>query len=784
MLSLMDPVELEDLVVFRDDEDPRKFYLLPDQPVIPLDDEGGPEFLFIKYLDVAEEADRDVMGGWVQFRSVLTIAPDRRQRVIDALRTRLQQEKAAGRKPFGKVIDSTEPLLASPLWSDGQVALSTFQAGEGKLVRHATGSVAADLAGDLGASFGLELDRHGAEIFWDAFEHRNERRLPILISYQLTYKARVSAKLSIEARRDVIHQEIWNAARPYRLLTAPFVRYVPLAFSGTFNRTALTTLQAAHPVRLVPMLPRPRLREVIHKTISTGKIQVRIETDQAGGGEDEQKVRELMFKIATEVLSDRVIPALFGDGTTSPGAGSEDDAKAGEELLEIKDDGGDSSSIFSLTLDHQSTVDRTVNPNGAVHLMLGTPEAMDACFRQLRLADGFFNVMKVTASTAGVNFERDGIDSIHVFFRYEQQDEEHPAREWVRRSSDGMLRSETDALHWRFDTARNASGGHKNEYEYKMEVFYREGPPSSTGWVRRSDRMLTITPRAMGALRVELVLTAPENVVDSARVTLRHRAAGGEQFETSLELSPTANKRTWFQFTGDLTGDDLHAPEYTYQIRYRVAGGEIVMPWTRSTAQTLEIPGPFRKVISFILRPQGSFEGVSAVSGDIVYEDTEHEYRVQKSFQLESLTSSFQFDVPVLEGGPEVARWRARVNRQDGSAQDLAPGEGPPGTIWLGTETDFLTVQVIPDLLDFEQDVQLVVVQLSYGADSSPQRQTFTFSKAAHAPQTWRVGKRNGGPDRYDADIRYIAYDRTRSSEVHLQQIEDQVLVLDRAAQG
>jgi hypothetical protein len=257
MLSLMDPVELEDLVVFRDDEDPRKFYLLPDQPVIPLDDEGGPEFLFIKYLDVAEEADRDVMGGWVQFRSVLSISPERRQRVVDSLRTRLQQEKTAGRKPFGKPIDSTEPLLASPLWTDGKVALSTFQAGEGKLVRHATGSVAADLAGDLGASFGLELDRHGAEIFWDAFEHRNERRLPILVSYQLTYKARVSAKLTIEARRDIIHQEIWNAARPYRLIAAPFMRYVPVAFAGPFNRTAMTTLQAAHAVRLVPMLPRP-----------------------------------------------------------------------------------------------------------------------------------------------------------------------------------------------------------------------------------------------------------------------------------------------------------------------------------------------------------------------------------------------------------------------------------------------------------------------------------------------------------------------------------------------
>ena len=50
MLSLMDTVQLEDTTIFRDDIDPRKFYLLPDQPVIPVDDEQKLEFLFIKYI--------------------------------------------------------------------------------------------------------------------------------------------------------------------------------------------------------------------------------------------------------------------------------------------------------------------------------------------------------------------------------------------------------------------------------------------------------------------------------------------------------------------------------------------------------------------------------------------------------------------------------------------------------------------------------------------------------------------------------------------------------------
>src|SRR5437867_11207346 len=140
MLSLMDPVEIDALVVFRDDEDPRKFYLLPDQPVIALDEGDEPEFLFIRYikdLDTVVEG-QDIGAGWVQFRTVLSVDPARRQRVVGALRTRLEQEKAHGKKPFGLTIGSTDPLLAAPLWTAGKAGLATFKVSETGLVRHAT----------------------------------------------------------------------------------------------------------------------------------------------------------------------------------------------------------------------------------------------------------------------------------------------------------------------------------------------------------------------------------------------------------------------------------------------------------------------------------------------------------------------------------------------------------------------------------------------------------------------------------------------------------------------
>src|ERR1700722_13347747 len=111
MLSIMDPVDIDDQVVFRDDEDPRKFYLLPDEPSISTDDQGVPDFYFVQYRGV-DASHKE--GGYVQFRTVLTIPPDRRARVIAALKTQLTQEQASGYKPFGLAITTTDPVLADP----------------------------------------------------------------------------------------------------------------------------------------------------------------------------------------------------------------------------------------------------------------------------------------------------------------------------------------------------------------------------------------------------------------------------------------------------------------------------------------------------------------------------------------------------------------------------------------------------------------------------------------------------------------------------------------------
>ena len=791
MLNLLDPVEVEGLVVFRDDADTRKFYLLPDQPVIPQDDRGEPDFLFIRYIkDLEATAEgEDAGAGFVQFRTALIMPADRRQRVVERLRARLVDEQASGVTPFGKPIVSTEPLLAAPVWMDGTVTLSTFQVSDTGLVRKATGSAPVDLTGDLGAMLALQLDDDGAEIFWTAFEGRGEHRIPISVQFDLSYKARISARMEIHAKHEVIHREVLRWARPYRLLTSPFVRYVALPSVTNFvGGAALNALRANYAEPVTLCVPQQQITDTISKNISNNTISVTIETDQAATGEAGDKIQEALFKIATDVLSERVMPLLFGGATGKPGAATEHDPSATTELVEVTERGPAGDATFDLVLDHNTTVQRWIHPNGPVQVLLGSEEQMARCFRTLRLSDRSLANTQIVASTAGVSFAEDGIAAVQVFFNYEHVDEAHPDRPVIKRQHDGVLQKAEDVVRWRFDLARTADGRHIRDYRYRVDVLYRDGNRTGSPWRTGSGRALLLTPAAMGAIRVDLVLTAPQALVDGADVELRHQPPSGPPLQTTIELSAAAARQSWFQFTGEV-GEEGHAvrpPTYSYRVRYRIRGSEVSTEWREATDQLLEIGSPFRRMLTFTVRPQGSFDGVSTVSGDISYADDRNQYRVTESFQLDNLTDSHQFTVGGFDGGPETVSWRARLTRADGSGVTLGPGQSGVGTVWVGTDVDFLSIKVVPDLIDFEKDVQLAVVQLRYRdqANEIDQAVTFTFSLAEHATQEWKVARRDRSNGRYDAHIRYVTFDRSKSSEVRLDQIDDQVLLLDRTQQG
>lgn len=773
MLNLLDRQIIEGLTVYRDDQDVRKFYVLPDTPIISEDPQGNPRFLFIKYVDdregVAEENEKN--GAYTQFHATLGITDERRERLMTGLRERLTEEKRKGIKPFGKTIASTEPLLARPDWTEGNVSLATFSVGEEGMVRSVAGSKKPDLAGDLDAAFALELDDAGSSIFWDAFESGD---VPIVLAYELTYKARVpAAKMVIHAEREKVKNTVWSVARPF-IFKPAIKKFSPLPFAQAFNRTALLSLRRVHGPMVRAMVPK--------KTVTTSITNV-IEVDITGGEGGDGSVSQRLMEIASEILTNNIIPAFFaGNAILSELT----DVEEGDDLLELKDDIEDSLEPFHIELTEEVAVDRYANPSGFLRMLL-TEEQRTKAFREVPLSDPFFQQLNVTVRTAGVELERDGIDSIHVFLEYDHRDSKTGER--IYKTDDKVITSDDEELLFEIERlARDRDGLAITRYRIRTEVNYLIDLPRSVGqWTEQEHRQVLIAPRALGAIRVELVLTARPESIESAEVRLSYRNADGQRLEQTLTLTEKEPRKSWFQFTGEFGPDGVEDPSYQYQVTWKLPGGaEIEGKRKTSTVDVLEIGTPFSTPLEFTIRTGMPMDGVTEIAGELRYEDEARNYRVIREITLKSDGDKEVFTIPTLDGGPQTAKITGRIRYEDGTDKELPEVEAEAGTTWLGEAVDkWLTVFVQPFDVDFEGDVKVATVMITYThADGKEEpRRPLNFIKGGPLPidntTEWKVALVEGDPETFDYEVRYIGYDG-RSDHVTFEKVSDTMIWLKR----
>ncbi|GEM_PF-3401144 len=787
MLNFIDPVSVDDLVVLRDDQNAGTFYVLPNKPVVPVGDDGTPEFLFILYTkDLSDVPTTDEAGGgYLQFRTVLSLTDAQRQRVIDALTTLLATEKAAGKKPFGNEIGDGAPILATPLWTSGTVDLATFAVSDTGLVRQATSWAPVDLTGQLGASFSATLSTDGAGVFEGAFKAYEDgtHQLPLVITYNLSYVGRINARLTIDASHSVVHQQVWQHAAPYQLMTEGFVRYVPLTLNTAFNISMLPALRQQYGV-VHAMLPRPSFISAVEETISNSSVTVKIEEVSTGDAAADAATRASLLKLATDLLTDSLLPSLT-TGSAQPGATDAGQQGSNTALLQLDENAEPGTATFHLELDDAMSITRQAAPNAPLQVLIDDPKALSSCFHALRLADDFFKDMLVTFSTSGVDFSANGIAKIHVYYRYSQTDDAAPGAPLVERHDDAELDSATASASFRFDTARSAGGGHKEDYEYMAEVYWqRGGAPTVVPWTPTNRRLVIITPPQLGAVKVDGVLTAPAGTIDSARVDISYTAADHTAYAGALELTPAAPRATWLQSTGEIVApDDTTSPRgYDYTITYRVGPTAIVTPQQSSSQDTLEVPTPFAGAVTFSLMASADWSRVSSIAGTATYTDGGHDYTKVTSFTLTSAAPSSDVSVPVMAGGPRTAAYTGRVQYADGSHEDL---NGPlaEGLNFVGAAGAVpLVVEVRTDVLDFAADVKAVHVELAFThADGEVTAGEHVFTAAETGPFTWTVPRRGSDGRTYAGSVTFYGIDRAKDQTLALTGYTETTVELDRS---
>ncbi|MDM7853463.1 hypothetical protein [Cellulomonas alba] len=787
MLNFIDPISVDDLTVLRDDENANTFYVLPNQPVVPVGEDGTPEFLFILYTkDLSDVPVTDETGGgYLQFRTVLSLTDAQRARVVDATTALLASEKAAGKKPFGNEISDGGPNLATPLWTAGTVDLATFAVSDTGLVRQATSQAPVDLTGQLGAAFAATLSTDGAGVFEGAFKAYQDgtHQLPLVVTYHLTYVGRINARLTIDASHSVVHERVWRSAAPYRLLTDGFLRYVPLALDTPFTVGMLPALRHEYGI-VHAMLPRPAIATAVEQTISDASVTVKIEEVSTGDAAADAATRASLLKLATDLLTDSLLPSLTAGGP-QPGATDAGSQTAQTTLLQLDENAEPGTATFHLELDDAISITREAAPNAPLQVLIDDPSALASCFHALRLADDFFTDMRVTFSTSGVDFSADGIAKIHVYYRYSQTDDAAPGKPLVERHDDAELDSATAQADFRFDTARTAGGGHKEDYQYMAEVYWqRGGAPTVVPWTTTNRRLVIITPPQLGAVKVDAVLTAPPGSVDSARVDVAYTAADHTTYTGGLELTPAAPRATWLQSTGEIVpADRAGSPRpYDYTVTYRVGPTAIVVPQRSSTQETVEVPTPFAGSVTFTLMAGADWSRVSSIAGTATYADERNGYTRVAPFTLTGATPSTDVTVPVMPGGARSASCTGRVQNADGSHEEFTATLAEGLNFVGGSGIAPLTVTLRTDVLDLVNDLKAVHVSLTFGhADGSVTSGEHVFTATEPAAWVWTVPRQGADGGSYGGTVTFYGTDRSTDRTVTLTGYTDTTVELDRS---
>ncbi|MDP2315705.1 MAG: hypothetical protein Q8P41_22600 [Pseudomonadota bacterium] len=787
MLNLSDPAHVEGFDVYRDDEQPHVFYVMPKRPWIPLGEDGAPEFLMIYYIrDLTTSApDEETHGGYVQLRCSLAIPEDDRARITAALRARLVDEQAKGIKPFGLPITRTDPVLAPPRWTKAEVQIASITLAADVTQQSARAVGSPDPGGDLAVSIVANLRNEEADLFAKAIDPEAtggpSGEVLISIGYTLECLARASAiTLEAHAKRETIETELWSKAIPHkweptRRLFTPMVWPMLLV-----------------PERKIWLVQQKALGHIVHACIGKRTVvttlkttaEIVIKSGEGSTAEGNAEVRKAVIDAACELLSNQLVNASLEPPLPE---GSVDGADDTQHPLSTATP---PNMTYDLTLQQDEVIKLPRGPNGPLDMLL-TPEQLRSCFKRLNLADGYFAALDVLVTCkGGVDFESDGIAAILVRLRYDQVDDIDTQR-FTPNIPVVNLGVDAPEARRRWAAVRRAGGGFKRAYSYQVEIHYKTNLPSATtAWIEvpDGDTTLWINPQRLSALRVKLELY-PTDRVESVRVNLAHVAATGDRFETVKELTREKPQATWFQYTGD-PQIGIERPRWRYRTEWRLKdAGTITEPEVDTERDDVVVfSTPFAAPLVYSVLPQGFDATVQSISGTLTYRHEARGYQVTRTFQFTSATAAAsEIKLESLHGGPTTAEVAWRVVFKDNTTRDGTTA-AEPGVVYVGpARAAVLHVEVVPLAVDWDTDVELALVRLHYvdGANGLDVSKTFQFGKRLSnttATQTWELGLADAARTRFSYVIDYITYDRARRATVEVRDTADSLVLLDRPA--
>ena len=744
MLNLLNQQSVpgvDNVTLYADDENPHKFYMMPNLPMIKRGPDGKLLFSLVVmardfYLfknNAADLQSQETEAGLLNLSTALLVPDDAQQKI----RTYLAGQQRIALPIFraGRVglqwrsggVDPSTIILAYPDWVEpAKVTFALVPAAGDTFVKAATGSDKPSLTGENLATYQALLGQEGVELLRQGLE---KGFTMANVAYQVSFVARLPA-IHIEVTGDA--KRVYDEIKQHCQVTETYSN------GSVWSYPAVSGLQ-----EMQTTFTQIRIK------VDDGDFTTAGTADPAAAADTKKTISDFVFGIVSDYLKNTFFAPPFTPGVQPDKLGTDPlthnpwkDPNAQPtqpNQLWLKNFEQSMQGNFGFVADYRKNLTVSKYPN-AMLTTLAKPAEVTGCIVEADLSNPYFQILDVTVNVTA-DFDNDPIAAILVTCAYEQTDE----ATGQKRSHTDQFKFETGKETFRFQTlmAKAKDGTPKDGYVYSTKIIYKfSAEPVTTPNVAASDRHLVLGYNQMHCVRVLTIWGAvPNDTVSRIQVHFEYPDATLAIASKSKDvfLTPDHPTDSWFTYTGGNT-----SLEYTYTVTYFLVSGQtLTLPLQRSTQASLVLNAPFEDTLSVTFVPQGQFPPTQQIVVSTRYTDSGDGYSQSDVHSFGSLTDTWKWQVRLHDRTQRAYQYKVDTTFNDGSSDVGVWKDGTEGTVLVGQVAQkILEVDVVTTLLDFASVWKLVIVKLSYadpdhGVD---QDQTFELTAAnASGPLAWRV---------------------------------------------
>jgi hypothetical protein len=682
-------------------------YLLPSQPRIRVDDvTGKPIFTFLKYREPIDRPGGVKGGGFIIFDSEFAVPPD---------------QVAAAKNALNDVLRARFPNRNPPM--QAQIGTLNFTRGtasihclddSGGLVQKIETPAAPSLYGDMVCPFTVELSPEGATLAEQALQGQGGI---LQIAYDVFLPVRLPP---VTAHAWFFSEKIYS-----------FYQRVDIDPAWHF-------LWWGHDERR-----HEKIQEFFRQSESGG---VFIDP----GAVTDEKVLNTVRDWAYAQLDDALKRMIVGDVNPV----SEDARKVPDgvdhltrEFLQTR------VTDFDRWFYEGHNMEWNPQPRGTLPNITsmtgkdGKPFKWTDFARVVDLDDAFFKTINLNIM-ANADFANLPIFSVDVHCEYPATDKRN--KDGTPKKPGGAHTAQDFRLQKSDDVGKFASFTDDSDlrYSYLYTVNFKGDPVPYVAKEAVSDStVLTVDVDSSGCLAIDIGMGNVnfDTMFSAVIVDIRYEDKANKVALVEQQFTFDKDHRT-AKF-----GAIIHAPRTEacfYDVTYQFKDGrQYVLKDQKSYSRQIYVNSPFTDLQTVHVRPVGDLASdIANIFVDLKYEDPDKGYVVAQSFALNKGNPFADWNIPVFDRTKGKISYSGTIQFADGTAQDVTQGGQPADltkdTLMVGRqrdESEFLTITVLPDLLDFTK-LKLAKVSLHYTDGAATDlAKDIVFRANAAPPPPWSI---------------------------------------------